>query len=222
MRTTTLSGRSARLTLPLVALLVLFGCDGTLLASQTAEIKTETKRGDVLYSLAPLDTGDTFAATLRLDDGTDIVLYTEGIGDGLAETRLDTGSLPVTSITVEYLSDGIPTAPARSIDPAGFFSFDSSGDEGDTSGESPTSYHYVERDGQIVIEQDYTASIGPETTTEKQYLGTRGATFVMDDGSRVPVTHLRYTIHTDGDVPSPAAVMFDSSVDLYLLESNIQ
>ena len=158
MRTTTYVRPRAIAFLPFFVLLVAVGCDGSLIASEAAgplEAPT-TERGDVLYRLAPLGAGDTFAAELLLEDGSSITLSTEGIGNGLARTQLDPGALRLDSVTVEYISDGVETAPARTIDYTGFFF--KGGDDGDTSEDPPSSYHWEYVDGKYILVQDYTAT----------------------------------------------------------------
>lgn len=221
MRITTPARSRALSALTLLAVLLAAGCDGSLIASESTRLDAPAyERGDVLYQLAPLDDGDTFTATLRLQDGTDLVLRTEGT-EGRAVTRLDTGRLRVDSVTVEYLSDGLPMAPTRTIERGGFFSAGGD-DSGDSSGDPPTSYHYEYRNGQVVIVQDYAASLEVPTSDQKQYLGTRGATLRLADGAEVPVTHLRYTLHTPEPVAAPDVVMFDASVAFDLRQTSLQ
>lgn len=217
MRPTTFA--RSRVLAPLFLAVFLLGCDGGLVTSPTTDLDVSAiERGDVLYSLADLGTGDAFTATLRLENGADILLRTEGVGDGLARTQIDTGALDVDSITVEYLSDGIAMAPSRTINLSGFLFKE--GDEGVTTDDPPSSYHYKRVNGEIVIVQDYTASIA-SAPSEKQYLGTRGARFQTEGGATAPVTHLQYTLHAK-NTPAPSMVMFDTSVDFQLLQSSIQ
>ncbi|MEM1055625.1 MAG: hypothetical protein AAGI52_08860 [Bacteroidota bacterium] len=221
MRTTTPALPRANAPLFLLTLLIFAaGCDGSLVTTDAASTLDTpvSERGDVLYALAPLGDGDTFTATLLLEDGSDLTLVTEGIGDGLSRTHLDTGDLQIDSVTVEYLSDGVQTAPSRTIDRSGFFF---KGDDGDKSEDPPASYHWEYINGEYTLVQDYTGTTPPPTSSEKQYLGTRGALFRLADGSKAPVTHLRYTLHGE-PAPAPESVMFDTSVDFRLLQSSIR
>ncbi|MGB3542070.1 hypothetical protein [Rubrivirga sp.] len=162
--------------------------------------------GDFLYSLSPLPEGGVFSATLETSEGGSAsVLSTRTPSGTDVDFSLD-GFVP-DSVTVSYLADGVTAAApltyrgrdaGRARTSGGPDSYPAGSSDRD-----PDSYHWEERDGQIVLVKDY-------KDDSARRAGGPGTGFVTVTGERTRVTDVVFTVY---GVPSGSseAVAFESS-----------
>ena len=162
--------------------------------------------GDFLYSLAPVPLGATFSARLETSGGTSLTLRSTGDADGVA-VDLALAGLSPDSVTVAYLAGGVPVAgpvtyAAAPAAPTGRSSGDPDPYSAGTADRDPDSYHWEERDGQIVLVKDYKDG-------SSRRAGGSGTGFVTATGERVRVTDVVFTVH-GAAAGAPGAVVFES------------
>ena len=167
--------------------------------------------GDFVYTLAPLPIGGVFGVRLELASGRTATVRNGAAGQGAA-VSLDLDGFAPDSVTVEYLADGVAVAPpltyaarpgttrrASSAYPAGM------------SDRGPDSYHWEERDGQIVLVEDYKG----DPDAQARRAGGPGSGFVTASGERVRVTDVAFTVHGVG--PDAAQAVVFESPSLFVL-----
>lgn len=166
----------------LVAFVLVSGCDSVLPPAPSSPRPVTVAlhgqlTGDAFYHLAPVAAGETFVARLDGADGA-VELRHRGVGGGHGVVELAVQGQSPSSVTVEYVADGVVlgSGPALRADTAF------------TAGQSedgPDSWHYVQReDGTIDIEYDYNESGN----------GTGTTSITTPDGSTYEVTHVRFVL----------------------------
>lgn len=185
---------------------------------------SHSTQGDFVYSLDPLAPGDVFKAETTFEMGK-ASLVSRGTTYGI-DLSLATVNLSPDSATVEYLNDGVPTAlpftyrlptsaratSARRQEPS---TFESSSEYpvGSTENE-PTSYHYEERDGRIILVKDYNGVSGSNQARGARS-GAASTVATTLRGESVRVTEIMITLY--GVSPGvPRDADFESSRPLVL------
>lgn len=161
-------------------------------AAPAVSIQTQAApAGDVLYDLAPLAVGETFAISAQIPDGQVRLLSTR-TDDGY-ELSLDRTALAPSAVEIRYLYDGREVAPSRTIEAGAPILAGVAVDE-------PDSWHYVCKNDACVWEEDFKNDLtGPGG-------GTR---FTTAAGEVVTLTHVAYVVDgLSGDAPT--AVQFES------------
>lgn len=151
----------------------------------------EAPVGDVLYDLAPLALGETFAISAEVPDG-EVRLLTTRTTEGY-QLELDRTTLAPSSVEIRYLYDGREVAPSRVI---------AAGDPivAGIAAEEPDSWHYICVNSTCAWEEDFkNDNLGPGGGTE----------FRTADGQIVTLTHVSYVV--DGlAAEAPTSVRFES------------
>lgn len=167
-------------------------------------------RGDFLYDAGVLPAETVFTGRLVFEGGAEAELRSARTDLGV-DLTLEYSGLTPDSVTVNYLADGVPVAPPLTYRTVGFAARSAdeepSGYSAGTASTEPTSYHYVERNGEIVVVKDYNGV--------SQGDGSVGVPFTTARGEQIAVTDVSFTLY-GVESSEPASVELVGAPDFQL------